>query len=54
MRNYDDFMDGLETAIENSLSLDDEGDVTLNVSNVAECVVDYLEQQGIVNFYCEN
>ncbi len=54
MTGHDDFMDGLERAIEQSITRDEEGDYTLNTADVADSVVDYLEQQGLIVFYSEN
>ncbi len=51
---YDDFMTGLETAIEGALTVDEEGDYNLNISDVADRVVDYLEQQGVLIFSNSN
>ncbi len=52
--NYTNFIKGLQKAIIRGLKKDDEGDVVLNIEEVADSVVDYLEQQGLITFTKEN
>ena len=51
---HDEFMRGLENAIEGALHIDEDGDYNLNIADVADRVVDYLEQQGILIFTNNN
>ncbi len=50
---YDDFMEGLEKAIPEGMTVQ-EGEEVLNISQSAEKVVDYLERIGVLVFYNEN
>jgi hypothetical protein len=54
MNEYESFFDELETAIASSLTEDDAGNVTLNTERIAQDVVDFLEEKGMLFFVEEN
>ena len=54
MNEYESFFDELETAIASSLIEDDAGNVTLNTERIAQDVVDFLEEKGMMFFVDEN
>ena len=54
MNEYESFFDELETAIASSLKIDDAGNVTLNTERIAQDVVDFLEEKGMMFFVDEN
>ena len=54
MNENESFFDELETAIASSLKEDDAGNVTLNTERIAQDVVDFLEEKGMMFFVDEN
>ena len=54
MNEYETFFDELELTIQSSLREDDEGNVTLNTERIAQDVVDFLEEKGMLFFVDEN